>query len=85
MDKLLWLYLRCKKCDNRLKIVINPVTDLIRGYSTDEPAFTLHKETLDNKCLSQIVIDITYTKDLKIVSQDIKGACFIGREEFEKE
>ncbi len=74
----IWLYIECQKCGNRLKMCIHPETDLIRGYSKDEAPYTLHKETLDNKCFNPIIIDIQYDKELKELSKKIEGGRFMN-------
>jgi len=77
---IFWLNIRCLGCGNIFEITIDPATDLIRGYSENEPAYRLHKETVDENCYATIIIDISYDSSYNPISKNIQGAEFIDKE-----
>jgi len=83
-DSGIWVYAKCLKCDNVLNIHVDPSTDLIRGFSESEPPYSLHKETVDDKCYNTIIIDIKYDDNYHPLEKNISGAEFINAEEFKK-
>lgn len=71
------MHIRCSRCGEEMKKHVNPASDLIRGYSDDEPPFRYHKETVHGSCFNRLVIDITYDINLGIRSREIDGGSFV--------
>lgn len=77
-----WIFIRCSKCGQKIRVCVHPKTDLIRGYSDEEPAYCLRKEALDERCFRIITVQINYDENLNELSRQIQGGEFITEEEF---
>lgn len=75
--KVFFINIKCSKCGNSSRIAVDPKTDLIRGYSKNEPPYRLHKETVDSNCYNNIVIDIKYDNQYQPLEKNISGAEFL--------
>jgi hypothetical protein len=48
---VLGIYIQCSNCGEKIKIRVNPITDLVpESGETPGSVYTLHKEAIDNKC-----------------------------------
>lgn len=81
---ILWVYIQCSNCSEKLKIRINPRADLIaESGETLGSCYTLHKEAMDNKCYRLIKVYLEFDANRNILKQEIQGGKFIDKESME--
>lgn len=83
-NEVIWIFIQCNKCSAKVKIRINPKTDLTPDYDAGSGYYRLHKEAMDAKCYSLIHIRMQLDRNYRIISQDIDGGKFINPEEYNK-
>jgi hypothetical protein len=77
---VLWVYVQCSNCDEKIKIRVNPRTDLVpESGETPGSYYTLHKEVMDNKCFRLIQAYLEFDMNRRILMQDIQGGRFIDK------
>jgi len=69
-----FLYITCSKCGEKIKIRINPDTD-INDY-------TLKKEVLGNNCQNLIYLNLQFDNSYNITAENITGGSLITEKEF---
>jgi len=72
--------IKCAKCGEKLKVLVNKATDLQDQYLDEGEAgfaYTLKKEAMDEKCFSIMTIIASFDRDKKLLSKDIQGGEFI--------
>ena len=82
---ILWLYVQCGKCGQKLKLAVNKNTDLedqYRAKGETGPAYILRKEAMDDKCFTKMLIYMEFDFNKNILSQEVTGGQFISQEEF---
>jgi hypothetical protein len=71
---LIYLYVECGRCGERLRIGVNVRHDLSSDY---EGGYTLHKEIMDSKCFLLMHAKVSFDRQYRIVDQEITGGKFI--------
>jgi hypothetical protein len=79
----LWLYVRCDRCGQKMKIRVDRRHDLRRDYESG--GYKLDKEIMDGTCFSLMMARVRFDAGQHIVSQELEGGTFLTREEFERE
>jgi hypothetical protein len=83
---VLWVYVRCDKCGETIRTCIDLRHDLTPNYS-DEGRVTdygLRKVLIGSqRCFEPIEVKLTFDPQRRVVSREIDGGQFIGREEYE--
>ncbi len=75
--------IKCAKCGEKIKIRINPKTDLSRVFEESAPesaSYVLKKEALGNNC--QNIMNITCYYDLSYgeISREISSGKFVDKD-----
>ncbi len=82
---ILWLYVQCRKCGQKLRLAVNKNTDLedqYKGAEEAEPSYILRKEAMDSKCFTRMLIYMEFDSNKNILSHEVSGGQFISEEEF---
>ncbi|MEA3460138.1 MAG: hypothetical protein U9R11_05655 [Chloroflexota bacterium] len=83
---VLWVYVRCDKCGEKLKSRIDLQRDLTPSYGEGEAAYFLRKVLIGSgRCFQPIEVRMTFDARRKLVSREITGGRFITKEEYEAE
>lgn len=84
--KVLWVYVRCGKCDEKIKTRLDLSHDLTPNYS-DEGRVTDYfscKVLIGSRgCFEPIEVKLAFDPQRRMTSRESTGGQFIGREEYE--
>jgi len=79
-----WVFVRCNKCQEPLKVRVNLHHDLSVNY--DEPRGQTYfcRKTIVGKsgCFQRIEIELTFNSKRKLINKDISGGDFIEEEDY---
>ncbi len=82
-DNLLKIFLRDKKCGQKLKVLLRKSYDIQRVYNdNEEAAFMINKVIVCDNCFNKINISIKFDKKYNIISREITGGEYISESEF---
>lgn len=77
----IYLYVRCSKCGDTLRVRADKRHDLQRDYDTGE--YVLHKEMMDNSCFNLMQATVRFDASYTIIAREIERGTFITRAEYE--
>ncbi|MGA9349686.1 MAG: hypothetical protein WBW48_12905 [Anaerolineae bacterium] len=84
--KVLWVYVRCGKCGEKIKTRLDLSHDLTSNYS-DEGRVTDYfsrKVLIGSRgCFEPIEVELTFDPQRRMTSREIAGGQFISKEEYE--
>lgn len=81
----LWVNIQCSNCGEKIKVRINPRTDLVpESGETSGSYYTLHKEAMDGKCYRLIRIYLEFDANRNIIKQNIQGGQLITDKSMKK-
>ncbi len=84
-DGALWLYVRCARCEETIRVRLQPRTDAQPEY--DESGRATHsflrKEILGNRCPNLMSVELHLDGRGRISDQSAERCTIIGREEYE--
>ncbi len=81
-----WVYVRCDKCGEVLKTRVDLRNDLSPKYSSEGrvASYSSRKVLIGSqRCFEPIEVELTFDAQRQVVSREIAGGQFIGREEYE--
>lgn len=82
-SKIVKLYVKDKKCGNKMRVVLRKGYDIQRIYNDEvEGEHKIHKVIVCDKCYSNIVIDVTFDKNYNIINQSIENGEFLTEEQY---
>lgn len=85
-SKIIKLYVKDKKCGNKMRVVLRKGYDIQRIYNEEEEgAHYINKVIVCDKCYNNVVIDVRFDKKYNIIAQSIENGEFITEEEFQKD
>ena len=84
-DSGIYLYVRCDRCGDRVRVRINPAAELQQEFGDgDQPAgYSVRKMVVDQRCFRPIEVVMRFDRGRRERSREIEGGAFISREEFE--
>jgi len=86
-DGALWLYVRCARCGEAIRVRLMPRTDAQPEY--DESGRVTHsflrKEILGNRCPNLMSVELRLDSRGRIGEQTAERCAIISREEYEEE
>jgi hypothetical protein len=83
---VLWVYVRCDKCGETIRTRVDLRHDLTPNYSEEGRVtdYVLRKVLIGSqRCFEPIEVKLTFDTQRRVVSREINGGQFIGREEYE--
>ena len=81
--ELIWIYTQCDQCEEKFRTVIRKNHDLASTYQGEKPGFILRKELIGSSCPNRINLTIKFDQNYNRLSEEITGAHFISKEEYE--
>ncbi len=82
---VIWLYVRCRRCGETIRVRINRSTDAQQEY--DEGGrfshYSLRKEILGNRCPNLMSVEMQLDQGGRIVEQQAEGCVVIDEQEYE--
>lgn len=84
---IFYLYVRCGKCAEKVRVRVNTGSDLLRDYDRGTgdagSGYVLRKDIMDSKCFQIMHAEVALDDGFRILSQEISGGQFITREDYE--
>jgi len=83
---VLWVYVRCDQCGEVLKTRVDLRHDLSPTYSSEGrvASYSSRKVLIGSqRCFEPIEVELTFDAQRHVISREISGGQFIGREEYE--
>jgi len=79
------IYVRCNRCNERLRVRVNLRHDLSINYDTPKEKSYFCRKTLvgSSGCFERIEIELTFNQKKKLIKREISGGTYINKEEFE--
>lgn len=81
---ILWIYVRCARCGEKIRIRVNRNTDAVQEYD-ESGRFThyrLRKEILGNNCPSLMAVELNFDQAGRIVDQQAERCTIIDEQAF---
>lgn len=77
------LYVKDKKCGEKIRILLRKSYDIQRIYDdNDEASYGIKKVIICNNCYNKINIEVKFDKNYNKISEKIKNGIFITEEEY---
>ena len=87
-DNGIYVYLRCDRCGDRVRIRISPTSDLQQefdGESDRVNGYFVRKMVVDQRCFRPIEVTMRFDASRRETERTIEGGTFLTREAFEAE
>jgi hypothetical protein len=84
-DTALWIYVRCRRCGEAIRLRLDRRYDVASEWRTPgEPgsAYTMHKDIVGNRCFQRIAVDIGFDARMQIVEHHITGGDLLTADEY---
>ena len=86
--RVTWLYVRCNRCGEPLRIRINAATDAQPDYDEENGAETgyyyMRKEILGNRCPNLMSVELRFDRGRRIAETSAVGCAVITPEEYDR-
>ncbi len=87
--RVTWLYVRCNRCGEPLRIRINAATDAQPEYDEEDGSDTgyyyMRKEILGNRCQNLMSVELRFDRGRRIADRSAVGCAIITPEEYEQD
>lgn len=85
-SNIIHIYLKDKKCNEKIKVLVRKSYDIQRIYEDNEEAeYRLKKVVICNKCYNKINVKIDFDRRYNIINNQIDGGELITEEEYNKQ
>ena len=84
-DAALWIYVRCRRCGEAIRIRADRRYDLVSEMhdpGETGPAYTMHKDIVGERCFQRIAVDLGFDHRQQIMQQQITGGEFLTEAEY---
>jgi hypothetical protein len=84
-DVALWLYVRCRRCGEAIRVRADRRYDLVsemRDPGEPGPAYSMHKDIVGARCFQHIEVDLAFDSRLQIVERRIVGGEWLTEAEY---
>ena len=85
-DTALWIYVRCQRCGEAIRIRADRRYDLVsemRDPGEAGPAYTVHKDIVGARCFQRIAVRLAFDPRLQLVEREIQGGQFLTEQEYQ--
>jgi hypothetical protein len=85
-DTALWIYVRCQRCGEAIRIRADRRYDLVsemRDPGEVGPAYTVHKDIVGARCFQRIAVQLAFDPRLQLVEREIQGGQFLTEQEYQ--
>ena len=79
-----WVYVRCNKCNEPLKVRVNLHHDLSVDYDGPKGQSYFSRKTIVGRtgCFQRIEIELTFNQKRKLTNREVAGGIFIDEDEY---
>ena len=79
-----WVYLRCNKCNEPLKVRVNLNHDLSVDYDGPKGQSYFSRKTVVGRtgCFQRIEIELTFNQKRKLTNSEVAGGTYIEVDEY---
>ena len=79
-----WVYVRCNKCHEPLKVRVNLDHDLSIDYDGPHGQSYFSRKTIvgSSGCFQRIEIELTFNQKRKLINREISRGTFIEKDEY---
>lgn len=85
-SNLISIYLRDKKCNEKIKVLVRKSYDIQPLYEEEEEAaYRLSKVVICNKCYNKIYLTMDFDRNFNLIKEEARGGEFITEEEYNNE
>jgi len=79
-----WVYVRCNKCHEPLKVRVNLHHDLSVEYDGPKGQSYFSRKTIVGRtgCFQRVEIELTFNHKRKLINREISGGTYIEREDY---
>jgi len=78
-----WVYVRCNRCGETIRARINLSNDLSINYNNGGKTYFCRKTIIgEGHCFQRIEVELTYSKNRKLINREIQEGQFISEKEF---
>jgi hypothetical protein len=85
-DDGIYLYVRCDRCGDRVRVRLNPSSELQQEFDESGEgvrAYSVRKMVVDQRCFRPIEVRFQFDAARRERSREIEGGTFLSREEYE--
>ena len=81
-----WIYLRCERCNENLRVRVNLNHDLSVDYEDKKGQSYYCRKTIVGRsgCFQRIEVELTFDSKRKLTSREISGGTLIDEDEYFK-
>ena len=85
-DDGIYVYVRCHRCGDRVRVRLNPQADLQQEFGEQQgvSGYAVRKMVVDQRCFRPIEVTMRFDNARREVARDIQGGAFLTREEYEQ-
>jgi hypothetical protein len=81
--KIINIYLKDNKCDQKVKVVLRKGYDIVREYDDQKEAkYSVRKVIVCDNCYNKINLYLEFDKYYNIINKEIENGQLITKEEF---
>lgn len=85
-SNIISIYLRDKKCKEKIKVLVRKSYDIQPLYEEEETAaYRLNKVVICNKCYNKIHLTLDFDQNYNIIKKNVEGGEIITEEEYNEE
>ena len=80
-----WEYVRCSRCGDKLRVRVDPRSELTPQYEEGESAYYARKGVYGsgkNRCFQKVEMELFFDSSRRLTSRYVTGGEFISREEY---
>jgi hypothetical protein len=85
-DTAVWLYVRCQRCGEAIRVRADRRYDLVsemRDPGETGPAYTLHKDIVGRRCFQRIAVTLGFDHRQQIIERHISGGELLTAEAYQ--
>lgn len=83
-DNGLYYYVRCDRCQDRVKVRISPSSELQQEFDdTGVRGYAVRKVVIDQRCFRPIELRLRFDAARRETAREIEGGTLLTREAFE--
>ncbi|NLY11150.1 MAG: hypothetical protein GX020_05640 [Firmicutes bacterium] len=81
-DKALWVFVRCKKCGEKIKLRIRTTDEVQEAEPEDGFEYYVNKTIVGNKCFNRIEASFFFDAKYRLINSDLYNGELITEKEF---
>ena len=80
-----WEYVRCSRCGDKLRVRVDPRSELTPQYEQGDGAYYTRKGVYGsgkNRCFQKVEVELFFNSSRQLTSRYVTGGEFITRDEY---